>query len=119
MANKREIVKRRKSVANICKITRTMEMIATAKFKKTHDQAVGAKPYTENIAHLVNKLTASNGTIEHPLLRENEESGRTLLLVLTSNRGLCGGYNGNIIRLANREISRLNKIEAKLKRMTT
>ncbi len=107
MASAREIIKRRKSVSNICKITRTMEMIATARFKKAHDRAVGARPYTEKIAHLVSTLSAGGGSLDHPLLRENDESGQTVLLVLTSNRGLCGGYNGNVMRMATKEIKQI------------
>ena len=100
MATTREIVKRRKSVTNIHKITKTMEMIATARFKKAYDRAVGAKPYTQKISELVGALAGGDETVEHPLLRVNEGAQRTVLLVLTSNRGLCGGYNSNINRLA-------------------
>ncbi len=107
MATTREIVKRRRSVANIRKITKTMEMIATAKFRRAMNRAVGSKPYTEKIAELVSTLRAGAGTVIHPLMEEHTESSRVVLLVLTSNRGLCGGYNGNIIRLANQQIQQL------------
>lgn len=109
MANAREIVKRRKSVSNICKITRTMEMIATARFKKAFDTSVGARPYTEKIAQLVTSLAGGSGQIDHPLLQVNTQSNRTVLLVLTSNRGLCGGYNSNIIRMASGQIQQLKQ----------
>jgi len=107
MATTREIVKRRKSVTNIRKITKTMEMIATSRFKKSFTRAVGAKPYTKKISELVGALAGGDETVEHPLLRVNEESQRTVLLVLTSNRGLCGGYNSNINRLALQHIEEL------------
>jgi len=107
MANRRDIVKRRKSVTNIHKITRTMEMIATAKFKKAMDQATGTKPYSEKIAELVSSLSAGGDDASHPLLQENIESNKTLLLVLTSNRGLCGGYNGNINRMLSSQIAEI------------
>lgn len=109
MPSAREIIKRRKSVGNIRKITRTMEMIATARFKKAHNNSVNAKPYTEKIVQLVSSLTAASEQIDHPLFRENTQSQRTVLLVLSSNRGLCGGYNGNIIRLATQQIKQLNQ----------
>ena len=114
MSTSREIIKRRKSVGNIHKITRTMEMIATARFKKAHNRAVGAKPYTEKITQLVATLSTAAEGIEHPLLRKNEEAHRTIVLVLTSNRGLCGGYNGNIIRLAARQIELLRNAQREI-----
>jgi len=111
MAKSREIIKRRKSVANIRKITKTMEMIATAKFKKVHDCAIGAKPYTQTIGKLVSTLAGDRNQIAHPLLEENPDTSRVLLLVLTSNRGLCGGYNGNILRLATEQLDQLQREE--------
>ena len=109
MATTREIVKRRKSVTNIHKITKTMEMIATARFKKAFDRAVGAKPYTQKISELVGALAGGDEMVEHPLLHVNEGSRRTVVLVLTSNRGLCGGYNSNINRLALQHIEELQE----------
>src|SRR3954449_3947160 len=69
MAKARAIVKRRKAVRNIRKITKTMQMIATAKFQKSLKRAVGAKPYTLKLRELVTELAASVGDVEHPLLR--------------------------------------------------
>ncbi len=112
MASAREIVKRRQSISNIRKITRTMEMIATARFKKAFNKATGLRPYTEKLVHLVSSLMAGgSGHIKHPLLEKNCETGRVIVLVLTSNRGLCGGYNGNILRLSETEFRRLRKLE--------
>ena len=99
------IVKRRKAVRNIRKITRTMELIATARFKKAMDRAVAAEPYTRRIAELVNDLGASAASATHPLLTPRQNPKRALMLVLTSNRGLCGGYNANVLRLARRTLS--------------
>jgi len=102
MANPRQIVKRRKAVTSTRKITRTMQLIATARFQKAFQRATATKPYTEKITELVQKLSAATaGQIEHPLLRENPEAERDYLLVLTSNRGFCGGYNANVLRAAN------------------
>ena len=100
MAKARAIVKRRKSVQNIRKITRTMELIATARFKKALDRATQAEAYTRKIAELVADLGRSSGDVSHPLLEPRETVKRSLLLVLTSNRGLAGGYNGNVLRVA-------------------
>lgn len=104
MAKARAIVKRRKSVQNIRKITRTMELIATARFKKALDRATQAEAYTRKIAEMVADLGESAGDVTHPLLEVRPTTGRSLLLMLTSNRGLAGGYNGNVIRVATRTL---------------
>jgi F-type H+-transporting ATPase subunit gamma len=105
MAKARAIVKRRKAVRNIRKITKTMQMIATAKFQKSLKRAVGTKPYTLKVRELVAELAGSlGGAVNHPLLREPTETDRTnkiALIVLTSNRGLAGAYNGSVLRAAN------------------
>ncbi len=100
MVNPRALDRRRKSIRNIRKITRTMELIATARFKKAMDRAAAAKAYTERITALVSKLAHSGMKVSHPLLEPREETKSAVLLVLTANRGFCGGYNGNVIRAA-------------------
>src|SRR3954452_898079 len=102
MAKARAIVIRRKAVQNIRKITRTMELIATARFKKALDRATEAEAYTRKIAELVADLGTTAMEVSHPLLVAHDQVRRSLLLVLTSNRGLAGGYNGNIVRLSTR-----------------
>jgi F-type H+-transporting ATPase subunit gamma len=104
MAKARAIVKRRKSVQNIRKITRTMELIATARFKKALDRATAAEAYTRKIAELVADLGATARDVSHPLLEVRDPAKKSLLLMLTSNRGLAGGYNGNVIRVATRTL---------------
>lgn len=99
MANARALDKRRKSVRNIKKITRTMELIATARFKKAMDRASAANGYTRRITAVVSDLAKAGLEVSHPLLEAREETKSATLLVLTGNRGLCGGYNGNAIRL--------------------
>jgi F-type H+-transporting ATPase subunit gamma len=98
MAKTRAIVKRRKAIRNIRKITRTMELIATARFKKALDRATEAEAYTRKIAELAADLSASATNMSHPLLQTHADIKNTLLLVITSNRGLCGGYNASILR---------------------
>ena len=100
MAKARALDKRRKSIRNIRKITRTMELIATARFKKAMDRAHAASAYTERITHLVADLVASGLEVSHPLLEPRETTERAVLLVLTANRGLCGGYNSGVQRAA-------------------
>jgi len=101
MANTRELVKRRKAIRNIRKITRTMELIATAQFRKALDRAVSAEAYTRKIAELAADLSANAGEVKHPLLTPHPEVKNGVLLVLSSNRGLAGGYNGSVLRAAN------------------
>lgn len=101
MAKARAIIKRRKAVENIRKITRTMELIATNRFRKALNRATEAEAFTRKIAELVADLGETSGEVSHPLLVRREPVKKSLLLVLTSNRGLAGAYNGNVLRIAN------------------
>ena len=107
MANARALDKRRKSIRNIKKITRTMELIATARFKKAMDRALSATAYTKRITAVVSDLARSGLEVTHPLLEGRENSKQSTLLVLTGNRGLCGGYNSNAIRLGSQVFEQL------------
>lgn len=109
MAKARALDKRRKSIRNIRKITRTMELIATARFKKAMDRAAASTAYTKRITQLVKDLARSGLTVSHPLLESRPVTKSATLLVLTANRGLCGGYNGSVLRLA---FARLNELRA-------
>lgn len=110
MANARLIVKRRKAVTNTRKITKTMQLIATAQFQQAFVRATATKPYTQKITQLVEELSAAaEGQIDHPLLAANEETTRDVTLILSSNRGLCGGFNGNVLRGA---MEHLKSLEA-------
>ena len=102
MAKARAIVKRRKAVRNIKKITKTMQMIATAKFQKSLKRAVGTKAYSKKVRELVAELAGSIGEVSHPLLRRpaGGEGTTVALFVITSNRGLAGAYNGSVLRMA-------------------
>ncbi len=100
MAKARALDKRRKSIRNIRKITRTMELIATARFRKAMDRATAATAFTRRITQLVTDLSRSGLEVQHPLLQAHPQIESAVLLVLTANRGLCGGYNGNVQRAA-------------------
>lgn len=100
MANIRQLDKRRKSVKNVRKITRTMELIATARFKKAMDRASAATDYTKRITSIVQDIAKSGTDVSHPLLTAHESVKSMDMLVLTANRGLCGGYNGSVVRAA-------------------
>lgn len=107
MANARALDKRRKSIRNIKKITRTMELIATARFKKAMDRAMASTAYTRRITAVVSDLVRAGLDVSHPLLEAPETTNSAKLLVLTANRGLCGGYNGNVLRLAVKQLAEL------------
>jgi len=105
MAKAREIKKRMKAVGNIRRITKTMQMIATSKFAKAQQRATASKPYVEGIFELVTELASKAGNITHPLIAGPGAEGgkvspgaKTLLLLITSDRGLCGPYNASILR---------------------
>lgn len=102
MANAREIKKRMKAVGNIRRITKTMQMIATSKFARAQLAATATKPYTEGVFELVTELASKAGSIDHPLINgpAGGPKGPEVVLVLASNRGLCGPYNGNVLRAA-------------------
>ena len=113
MANIRQLDKRRKSVKNVRKITRTMELIATARFKKAMDRAAAATDYTKRITSIVQDIAKSGTDVSHPLLTAHDTVDSMDMLVLTGNRGLCGGYNGSVVRAAMLRRSEIKKeIEA-------
>jgi F-type H+-transporting ATPase subunit gamma len=99
MANAKDIQKRIKSVTSTHKITRTMEMVATSRFKRAVDRLVAARPFAETLPRMLALLAAGDAEA-HPLLATRPVVKRVALLVLTSNRGLCGAINTNILRLA-------------------
>src|SRR3954470_8048829 len=108
MAKARALDKRRKSIRNIRKITRTMELIATARYKKAMDRATAATAYTKRITQVVADLANAGLEVSHPLLEAHDTKDRAILLVLTANRGLCGGYNGSVFRAG---IARLEQLK--------
>ncbi len=111
MAKARALDRRRKSIRSIRKITRTMELISTARFRKAMDRAVAASGYTKRITALVGRLAAAGLEVQHPLLVPHADTSKAVLLVLSANRGLCGGYNGSVIRLG---LSQLKLLQSKL-----
>ncbi len=109
MANRRVLIKRRKAARNIRKITRTMQLIATARFQAAFNRATATKPYSRKLAELAADLARAAGEVEHPLLATHDDVPRSELVVLTSDRGLAGGYNANVLRAA---IAHLDAAEA-------
>ncbi|MEE2889494.1 MAG: ATP synthase F1 subunit gamma [Planctomycetota bacterium] len=105
MATARELKNKIRSVDNTKKITRTMEMISTAKAVVCQKRIEATQPYGDKLAEILQDLGGSGGSSESgsfPLLRVPEEVRREALFVVTANRGLCGGYNSNTLKLAER-----------------
>jgi F-type H+-transporting ATPase subunit gamma len=116
MAKGRELKGRIKSVENTRKITRTMEMVATSKMKRAQDRVVAARPYASSLTEIISNLYTPDLAERFPLLRQPAEIKRAAVLVLTSNRGLAGAFNGNLIKEARNLLARLDgeKVDVEL-----
>jgi len=113
MAKPRELRRRIRSVQNTRKITKTMELVSTSKLKRAQDRVVGARPYAQALAEVIGDLYSPALAERFPLLRQPGKHGvrRVALLLITSNRGLCGAFNANLIREARRRIEEVEKQE--------
>jgi F-type H+-transporting ATPase subunit gamma len=109
MAKTRELKRRIKSVESTRQITKTMEMVATSRLKRAQDRVVAARPYAQALADVLGDLYEPSLAERFPLLRQPEQRGKVALLFITSNRGLCGGFNANLIR---RTRQRIDELEA-------
>lgn len=103
MANIRIIKRRIKSAQNIAQITRAMEMVAASKMKKAQDQALLGKPYAEKIYQAVRELGSHIEKKFHPLLSIGNPEGKILIVLISTNKGLCGGLNTNLFRMVQKE----------------
>ena len=107
MAKARELKGRIRSVQNTRKITRTMEMVSTSKLKRAQDRVEAARPYAERLAGVIGRLLTPELAARYPLLRQPERVRRAAVLLLTSNRGLAGAFNANLIRETRGLLARL------------
>ncbi|HET7790267.1 MAG TPA: ATP synthase F1 subunit gamma [Gemmatimonadales bacterium] len=108
MAKPRELRRRIKSVQSTRQITKTMEMVATSKLKRAQDRVIAARPYAQALAEVIGDLYTPALAERFPLLRQPQGApGRVAIVLLTSNRGLCGAFNANLIREARRRIQEL------------
>jgi F-type H+-transporting ATPase subunit gamma len=114
MAKGRELKGRIKSVENTRKITRTMEMVATSKMKRAQDRVVAARPYAHALADVISSLYSPDLAERFPLLRQPAEQRRVALIVLTSNRGLAGAFNANLIKEARNKIAEIERAGTKV-----
>ncbi|MGZ8491788.1 MAG: ATP synthase F1 subunit gamma [Gemmatirosa sp.] len=107
MAKGRELKGRIKSVENTRKITRTMEMVATSKMKRAQDRVVAARPYALALGEVLSRLYSTQLAERFPLLRQPARQRRVAVLLLTSNRGLAGAFNANLIKEARARVAEL------------
>ena len=105
MAKGRELKGRIKSVENTRKITRTLEMVATSKMKRAQDRVVAARPYATALADVISSLYSNELAERFPLLRQPAQQTKVAVILLTSNRGLAGAFNANLIKEARARIA--------------
>ena len=103
MANLRDIKKRITSVTSTKQITRTMEMVATAKIRKATDRVVAATPYSKAMLQMLNNLAGMSSEASHPLLEVHPEKKRALFIVVASDRGLAGAFNQQVLKAAEKK----------------
>jgi len=98
MANLRELRSRIRGVSSIKKITKAQELIATSRISKAQARVAAAKPYAEEITKVLGELASASSNLNHPLLTERATPRRAAILVITSDSGMCGGYNSNVLK---------------------
>src|SRR6266581_9243078 len=104
MASQRDIRRRIGAVRNIRQITRAMQFVAASKLKRAQDATLAARPYSEKIEEVLADLAAVLTGEDHPLLAQRE-GDRRLIVLITTDRGLAGPFNANLIRFSAREIT--------------
>ncbi len=100
MAGGKEIRTKIKSVQNTRKITKAMEMVAASKMRKAQERMKAARPYGEKIRRITGHLSQANAEYKHPFLAKKDQLSRVGLIVITTDKGLCGGLNTNVLRIA-------------------
>ena len=98
MASMRDIQRRRNSIASTQQITKAMKLVSTVKLQRTREKAEECKPYFNHMYATVTSMLARTGIVEHPYLKSGK-SGKKGVIVISSNRGLAGGYNSNIVKM--------------------
>jgi F-type H+-transporting ATPase subunit gamma len=112
MASILELRSRIKSVNSTKKITKAQELIATSRITKAQARVAASKPYAEEITKVLTELASASASLDHPLLNERANAKRAAVLVVTSDRGMCGGYNSNVLKEAE-ELFQLLRSEGK------
>jgi F-type H+-transporting ATPase subunit gamma len=107
MASLRDTRRRITSVKNTRQITRAMKLVAGAKLRRATEAATAAKPYQQTLTRVLGRVVAGAGEVEHPLLNLPDNDSDVLVAVLTSDRGLCGGFNAQLLRSVKKDIDAL------------
>jgi F-type H+-transporting ATPase subunit gamma len=107
--NLRDLRRKIRSIENLKKITRAMQMVSASKLKKTQGRLMQIRPYADKISEMLANVSRRIGKVEHPLLTPRAEVKSALVLVITSDKGLCGTYNTNLINHAEKFIRELGK----------
>jgi len=100
MPSLKDIRRRISSVKNTQKITRAMKMVSAAKLRRAQQACLAARPYASKLTDLLNNVASRVGAAAHPLLQQHDEIRSIHVILVTADRGLCGGYNSNLIRKA-------------------
>lgn len=98
MASMRDIKRRKGSIQSTQQITKAMKLVSTVKLQKARTRAEQTNPYTNYMYQTVTSMLAKSGSVDHPYLKANDSTKKTVV-VITSNRGLAGGYNSNVVKL--------------------
>lgn len=106
MATLRQLRTRVSSIQNIQKVTNAMQLVAAARMRKAQEDILAARPYADKLDSILRRLSGSTDSSQHPLLAEREVS-RVAVVVIASDRGLCGGFNSSVFRRAVTEVSSL------------
>jgi len=109
MPNLKDIKKRINSVESIKQITRTMEMVATAKIRRATDRIIAATPFAESMLEVLEDVSNRTNVADSPLLDVHEEIKRVVVIVVVSDRGLAGGFNYSVLRMADRYIQSMKE----------
>ncbi|NLI11322.1 ATP synthase F1 subunit gamma [Pelotomaculum propionicicum] len=107
MASLRDLRRRIKATKNMQQITKAMKAVSAAKMRKAQDSVTAARPYSKRIKSVLGRVAVASGGVNHPLLAVREPK-KTAFIVITADRGLCGGFNSNVIRRATQEMKGAN-----------
>lgn len=110
MLSLRDLRRRIKSVESTQQITKAMKAVAAAKMRRAQEDVVSARPYARRLREVLGRVAISAGDVKHPLL-EVREPQKVAFLVITADRGLCGGFNSNLIRLASQEAKNFTEVD--------
>lgn len=113
MPTLRDIKKRIRAVINTKQITKAMEMVAAARLRKAQQTVEQARPYSEKMRLILEQISAAATTLDHPFFEQREVKSK-IYVVFTSDRGLCGSYNTNVLRAVIRRLNEERNLETQL-----